>query len=177
MKKHQLLYLLMPVIFLQACNRDNKRAKNFNDKTLVDQQGMMFIKQANESGNTEIQASALAQSISKNPRIVGFAKMMIADHKQAGMEIGTLANDKLVNKHDTLNVAHQKLIDSIKTLKSVSFDKAYMNMMLKDHMEAVKLFEDASVNKNLDVQKLAKKILPKLKMHLDSAKAINSSLK
>lgn len=171
-----LYFLLALALVIQACG-DNQRAKNFNDKTLVDGGGLRFLKQGNEGGLTEIKASTLAETVSKNQRVSNFAKMMIADHTQAGKELSDLAKNKLVDLNDSLSIEHQKTIDSLAKLSNGDFDKAYMKMMVNDHMEAVSLFEEASNNKNNAVQKLARKTLPTLKMHLDSAKAIYTSLK
>lgn len=171
-----LCLLFAGVLALQACD-DNQKAKNYNDKTLVDQQGLAFIKTANEAGLTEIKVSTLAETMSKNPRVIGFAKMMIADHTQAGKELTQLADKKLVDKSDSVKTEHQKTIDSLSKLTDSNFDKGYMNMMVKDHEAGVNLFKDATNNKNSAVQKFAKNILPTLQMHLDSAKAIYSSLK
>jgi putative membrane protein len=194
MKKFRILYLLPLLIILQSCedkkgknfneksleaNRglENERAQSLNSKTQVDAQALGFIKVANESGLTEVKASALAQSISKNPRVVAFAKMMVSHHTMLNKELAQLALDKHVTRADTISRQHQKTIDSISKLPKNNFDKAYMNMMVKDHVDAVNLFEKTTSNRYNAVQDLAKKTLPKLKMHLDSARAIAASLK
>jgi len=162
-----------------ACN-DNKRAKNFNEKTLVDDQGIGFFKGAHEAGMTEIKAAAVAQSKSQNPRVINFAKMMIADHSKMDKEISKLAEDKYVTLKaatDTLSPDHQMMIDNMAKLSSPAFDKAYMQMMVKDHSKVVDMFKDATNNTNKALNDLAVKSIPKLMTHLDSAKAINASLK
>ena len=162
-----------------ACN-DNKRAKNFNEKTLVDDQALGFIKGAHEAGMTEIKAATVAQTKSQNPRVVNFAKMMIADHSSMDKEIIKLADAKYVNLKaatDTLNPDHQMMITSMSKLSGPAFDKAYMQMMVKDHSKVVDLFKSATNNTNNAVNKLATQAIPKLAAHLDSAKAIDSSLK
>ena len=103
----RLIFLLLFALVLQSCG-DNQRAKNYNDKTLVDQQGLAFIKTANIAGLTEILASKFALNASKNPRVVSFAQMMITDHAKVGNELKTLAKQKLVDIPDTLTLADQK---------------------------------------------------------------------
>lgn len=172
----RLIFLLLFAVVLQSCG-DNQRAKNYNDKTLVDDQGLAFIKTANIAGLTEVLASKFALSASKNPRVVSFAQMMIADHTEAGKELKNLAKQKLVDIPDTLTLADQKKIGKMAMQYGTPYDKAYMKMMVDDHVKAVDLFTETTQNKNLAVQNFASKILPTLKMHLDSAKAIYSSLK
>lgn len=172
----RLIFLLLFAVVLQSCD-DNQRAKNYNDKTLVDQQGLAFIKTANISGLTEINVSRFAVKISKNPRVVSFAQMMIADHTQVGKELKTLAKQKLVDIPDTLTIDDQKKLGKMAMLYGAPYDKTYMKMMVDDHEKAVELFTETTQNKNSAVQNFAHKILPALKMHLDSAKAIYNSLK
>jgi putative membrane protein len=170
-----LCLLLSAAITIQSCEQ-NQPAKNYNGKTEVDQDGIDFIKRATESGLTEIKASALAQNMSKNPRVISLAKMMIADHTQTGQEITKVAKDKLVDQSENISVEHKKTIDSLTKLTG-GFDKAYADMMVKDHEQAVILFEAASKDRIAEVQNVAKSILPKLKMHLNSARDLAASLK
>jgi len=172
----RLIFLLLFALVLQSCG-DNQRAKNYDDKTLVDQQGLAFIKTANIAGLTEVLASKFALNASKNPRVVSFAQMMITDHTKVGKELKTLAKQKLVDIPDTLTLADQKKIGKMAMLYGPPYDKAYMKMMVDDHIKAVELFTATTQNKNNAVQNFAHKILPALKMHLDSAKAIYGSLK
>ncbi|QJD98101.1 DUF4142 domain-containing protein [Mucilaginibacter robiniae] len=156
---------------------DNRKAKNYNDKTLVDDEGAAFIKQATEAGNTEIKAANVAQAKSQNPRVISFAKMMIADHMKAGEELSKIANKKYVNTPSGPNQEHQMKIDSVSKLSGAAFDKAYMQMMVMDHEKVVQLFSDSRNNTSAAIDNFIKENLPKMQMHLDSAKAINSLLK
>lgn len=159
-----------------SCGGD-KRAKNFNQQTQVDDNGLAFMMQAAESGLTEIKASTLAKKLSKNPRVVNFAAMMIDDHTKVADELKKLAKRKLVTLVDTIGKDHQMKIDSIAKLMDGDFDKAYMQMMVKDHETAVQVFHQGSLNNTTALKNFAEKNLPKLQMHLDSAKAISASLK
>lgn len=167
---------LAPILVIQACG-DNKKAKNYNEKTLVDQKGLMFIQKASESGLTEVSASMLAQEKAKNGRVIEFAAMMVADHSQVGKELGEIAQKQMVTTADTISAAHKKTIDSLSKLSGATFEKGYMKMMVKDHEAAVALFSEASSNKDAKIQEFARKTLPALKAHQDSAKAIYRSLK
>ncbi|WP_345952366.1 DUF4142 domain-containing protein [Mucilaginibacter sp. PAMB04168] len=166
-------------ISITACN-DNRRAKNYNEKTLVDDQGIGFIKEAHEASLTEIKAGTVAQAKSQNPRVISFAKMMVSDHKSMGSEVKKLATDKYVNLKmdtDTLNPEHQQMVVGLNKMSGPAFDKAYMQMMVADHAKVIELFRKNTDNRITEIKKLAEKSLPKLNMHLDSAKAINASLK
>ncbi|MFD1257760.1 DUF4142 domain-containing protein [Mucilaginibacter terrae] len=177
-----ILYLsafALMAISVPACN-ENKRAKNYNEKSLVDDQGSAFIKEANEAGMTEIKSAMVAQSKSANSRVLGFAKMMVTDHTVAGNELKKIAESKFVNikdAKDTLSVEHQQMITDMSKLSGPAFDKAYMQMMVTDHGKVIELFQSVTRNTNKALNNFAEKTLPKLQMHLDSAKAIYASLK
>jgi len=163
------------VLFVVASCTNDKPAKNYNQ--LVDEGTSSFIKQGLEAGQTEIKASKVAETNSKNPRVISFAKMMIADHSEVGDELEKIAINNRVRGEDSVSTAHQQNIADLANLSGNKFDKAYMQMMVTDQQDAVKLFTEASKNQNEDILKFAKKTLPVLQTHLDSANVISSSLK
>lgn len=172
-----LLVLMMPVLyFVQSCD-DPKKAKNYNYETTVDQGGLKFIDNAIDGGRTELRLSMVAKRVSTDPRITNFANMMISDHLKALEGLKKLGKKELVNQDDGISALHKKMIGSISKLSGSEFDKAYMQQMVTDHEEAVKLFKEGSENRANAVQSYAEKILPTIEMHLDSAKAICASLK
>jgi putative membrane protein len=179
LKMKKLIYFLLGVtlLFTASSCQDNRHAKNYNDKTLADDRGLSFIKNGLEGGLTEIKASELAKTKSTNPQIISFANMMIVDHTQAGEELKKIEAAKMVDANDTVSMEHQKLIASLASKTGVAFDKAYMEMMVADHEKAVQLFTEATGNTSNLIQDFSRKILTTLQMHLDSAKAINASLK
>ncbi|WP_428331011.1 DUF4142 domain-containing protein [Mucilaginibacter sp.] len=173
-----LIYLVlggMILFFAQACQ--DKHAKNYNNRTDIDQDGVLFIKNGIEGGLTEIKASGMAITNSNNQKVIGFAKMMIDDHTKAGDELLKIKGDKKLTEMDTIYSAHQQMINELSKKTGAAFDKAYMQMMVADHEEAVKLFATASKNPDSEIEGFASKTYPTIKMHLDSANAINSSLK
>ncbi len=73
---------------------------------------------------------------------------------------------------------HQHHVDELKTKKGADFDKAYISMMVQDHEEDIRKFEQASQNaKDADTKAFASKTLPILRQHLEMAKSINGGLK
>jgi len=93
------------------------------------------------------------------------------------MTLKKIEKDKLVPETDSLNTDHTEKIKALSAKTGAAFDKAYIQMMIADHTDAIKLFTNASQNTDIEVRNFAAKTLPTLKMHLDSATAINSSLK
>jgi putative membrane protein len=177
MKSKFLLALLVPVLYIaQGCD-DAKKAKNYNQETTVDQNALNFIDNAIDGGRTEIKLSTIAQRMSQNQEVTGFAKMMIDDHSKAITELKKIRKKELVNPDDMISPAHRKMIDSISKFTGSQFDKAYMEQMVIDHEKTVTLFNDASRDRNGTVQSFARKMLPTIQTHLNSAKTIDAYLK
>ncbi len=167
--------LIFSFCFMQACN--SKRAHNFNYKTKLDDQGFSFVKQANEAGKTEIAAATLAKKNSQNSRVINYAKMMITDHTAVGNELKKVANEKAVILTDSIKQEHQTALNALSAKLGADFDKAYMQMMIADHEKVIEMFHDAGENTSVILKNFTDRNLGKLQMHLDSAKAINASLK
>jgi len=169
------LFGVIMLLLVQGCQ--DRRGKNYNQETKVDQDGLSFLQNGVEGGNTEIKASGMAITNSKNMRIINFAKMMVDDHTQAGEDLKKIEKDKMVTGGDTINTEHHQKLTELAKLNGPAFDKAYIQMMVADHNAAIKLFTTASQNTDIEVRDFAAKTLPRLKMHLDSANAVSASLK
>src|SRR4051812_7316533 len=195
MKRHfSFLSVLCLLLCMAACNNGTnkdavEKADSANDQkadssknqapTLaVDENTSDFMVKVADGGMAEVELGKLAQEKAKNARVKSFAAMMVQDHSQANDELKGLASQKNVTLPATVGEDHQKHKDDLSKKNGKDFDKAYMKMMVDDHQKTIDKFEDASKNsKDADVKSWADKTLPKLRMHLDSAKAINSSLK
>lgn len=177
MKKAFNYSAILIFMFTAFSCQDTHKAKNYNDKTIADLDAINFIRGGIEGGLTEIKAANIAKEQSSNPRITQFADMMIADHIRLGRELKKVERDKLIDERDSINAEHQKMLSELSERSGDDFDKAYMQMMVADHESAIKLFTEAGSNTSATIQNVAEKALPKLRMHLDSAKAISASLK
>ncbi|MES2378901.1 MAG: DUF4142 domain-containing protein [Bacteroidota bacterium] len=163
------------VLFIVPSCADKKHAKNYN--LLIDEGSVAFIQQGLEASQTEIRASKLAESRSSNSHLISFASKVVTDHAAAGDELEKIAINNKVRGGDSVSATHQKVIADMALLKGAEFDKAYIQLMVADHQNAVKLYTAATSDRIEDIQRFARKTLPVLKMHLDSANTIYAGLK
>jgi putative membrane protein len=146
-------------------------------KGTVDDKTSTFMTDAAKGGMTEVEVSKLAQDRAMNPRVKNFAEMMVRDHGAANDELKNIARQKNVMLPTDLGKKQDDVTDLSKK-KGADFDKAYMKIMVKDHKDVVDEFEKCAQNgTDPDVKTFASQKLPTLRMHLDSAKAIENSLK
>jgi putative membrane protein len=158
-------------------NMNNQGDSTRNAQGTVDDKTHTFMNDAAEAGMAEVEIAKLAKDRAQNPRVKNFAEMMIKDHSDANNKLQTIARDKSVTLPSTLG-KHQDHLEDLSKKNGAEFDKAYMKMMVNGHEDVVKEFEKCSQNgTDPDVKTFAAQTLPKVRMHLDSAKAINKALK
>jgi putative membrane protein len=129
-----------------------------------------FIQDAAKDGMMEVEMGKMGQKQAKNAEVKKFATRMVTDHSKANTELKALAKKKGV----TLDAAAPKE----HKMDDATFDKDYMDQMVKDHEKDIKEFEEEAKDGNdADVKAFANKTLPTLKKHLEMAKEIQGKLK
>lgn len=140
-----------------------------------------FVQMAADMDAREVQFSERAKEKSKNEQIREFASLMIQDHGQTNRELLKLAERFHESggppyKHEESSV--KKAVAELAALQGAEFDRRYMEAMLKDHQESVRLFERQAKNgEDPELKALAAKTLPQLQAHLQKAQQIAASLK
>ena len=200
MKKHLSFFSMLCLLgFLSACNNPSNKdavdkADSANEKKAdtsssgsnqpttstmaVDKDCSDFMVKAADGGMEEVEMGKLANEKATNQRVKNFGQMMVDDHSKAGEELKSLASQKNVTLPASMSDDHHKDMDDLNKKKGKEFDKSYMKMMVSDHEKDISEFEKAAKNAtDADLKAWADKTLPVLRKHLDSAKAINGSLK
>jgi putative membrane protein len=108
----------------------------------------------------------LAEEKGQSDDVKSFGKRMVTDHGKANDELKKIAAQKNV----TLPAKERSV--------SWSSDKAYMDMMVKDHeKDLAKFQEEANNGSDPDVKKFADDTAKVIQEHLDLAKETQSKLK
>ncbi len=136
-----------------------------------------FVQKTLSGGMMEVALGNMAASNAQNARVKNFGAMMVADHTQAGNELKQMAGTNSVQVPGAMLPEHQKHVDMMNGKTGKAFDKAYMDMMVTDHKKDISEFEKAAGNSAVQSYKdFAKKTLPTLRKHLDSAQAIRNGM-
>jgi putative membrane protein len=137
-----------------------------------------FVEKASAAGLAEVNAGRLAEKQASSADVKKFAKMMVEDHTKANKELNKLADGKRFKVATRMTKEHQVMADKLAKLDGAQFDREYMAGQVKDHEEAVALFEkQAKSGTDADLKNWAEKTLPTLKKHLKMAKEIKDKLK
>ena len=140
---------------------------------VTDEKSTTFLSKATNSGMAEVQLAKLAQQKATIEAVKNFAGMLERDHTSVNEQVKTLATQRNVSLPAAPSDDKQKMYADMEKMTGKAFDKEYISMMLKSHQDGIDLFEDTKNNAtDIDVKNFADKTLPALKMHLDSAKAI-----
>jgi len=122
--------------------------------------GSQFLSRAMEMNTAEIRIAELAVDKTQNPNIKTFAQMVIRDHNQALARLRNLRDNRLASsvagKTDidqktaksiadvSLTPQDQQTLDRLSKLSGVDFDHEFMNTMIQDHREAIRVLEAQS---------------------------------
>ena len=125
-----------------------------------------FMKKAAKGGTMEVAMGQVAEQKAQSEDVKSFGKRMITDHGKANDELKSIASKKGV-----------QLPSKEHTAKWTS-DKAYIDMMVKDHEKDLAEFkEEANSGSDPDVKKFADDTAKVIQEHLDLAKETQGKLK
>src|SRR5207249_866229 len=125
-----------------------------------------FMKKAAKGGMMEVAMGQVAEQKAQSDDVKSFGKRMVTDHSKANDELKAIASKKGVQ------------LPSKEHSGKWTSDKAYMDMMVKDHEKDLAEFkEEASSGSDPDVKKFADDTAKVVQEHLDLAKEIQGKLK
>jgi putative membrane protein len=126
----------------------------------------IFMKKAAKGGMMEVAMGKMAEQNAQSDDVKSFGKRMIADHSKANDELKSIASKKGVQ------------LPTKEHSGKWTSDKAYMDMMVKDHEKDLAEFkEEASSGSDPDVKKFANDTAKMVQEHLDLAKETQGKLK
>ena len=145
--------------------------------TAITEDDKEFMTKAAQGGMLEV---TLGREIAKNARSADVKKlgaMLESDHTKANEELKQLAARKGVTLPTELDADHREKVADITKLTGEKMSKEYVDDMVDDHEDDVKMFREAATEaKDPDVRAYAAKTLPTLEHHLQLSKSLKSKL-
>lgn len=137
-----------------------------------------FINKAAQGNLMEVQAGKLASQRALDPAVKNFGAEMVSDHSAANDKLKSLADSKQMPLADSVSPEEHDALGKLEGLNGTEFDKAYSQMMVKDHTTDVSEFEKALKKaKDPDVKAYAEQTLPTLRHHLMLANRLSAAEK
>lgn len=156
-----------------AVEENVSRLANDDETAVVidNDNGVKFLMAAAEMQLEAISLGKLAQQKGTSPHVKDLGKMMEADHTKNLVELKTLAQSKSVAIPETATEDTMENQKDLMGKEGNDFGKAYSDMMVEHHEDALELFEDAAANsEDAEIKAWAAQKLPGLRIHLDHAK-------
>ena len=135
------------------------------------------------ANNVDIEAGKLANSVSQNQDVKGFAQLMVADHSNSNKQATALVTKLKVTPEDSdtsrsLKNGGTTNISKLKGLKGKEFDKAYIDNEVTYHQAVLDAIDKTLIPnaKNAELKGLLEKTRPVIEAHLQHAKHLQNTL-
>ncbi len=131
-----------------------------------------FMEKAAKTSMSEVAISRVAAARTSNPSVRSFAQSMIEDHERANEELSSLAAARGISLP-----AKDPHPDKWEKRDAKDFDKDYLEKMVADHEDVVKLFaKQAKDGDDAEALAFARKHLPRMQAHLQHALDLKRAL-
>jgi putative membrane protein len=136
-----------------------------------------FLVNAAEINLEQIQLGKMAQQKGGTAQVKELGKMMEAVHTKSLNDLKALAQSKMITIPTASTEKAQDGYNDLNEKSGNDFDRAYVDMMVSGHKDAIDTFEDASTDSNdTDIKNWATVSLPGLRTHLDHSVALQNNL-
>lgn len=137
---------------------------------------LKFLQLAIDSGARAVQFSQQAQRKAQSAAVKDFAKLMVNEHLKANRELVSL-NARLLKQggppYKEADREVKQIAEDLAKLSGADFDRRYMDVMVKDHEAAARLYErQAKSGDDVQLKAVAEKNLPMLRRHLQRARQL-----
>jgi putative membrane protein len=137
-----------------------------------------FVTKAAQGNMAEVNLGKLAAEKSQSDDVKKFAQMMVDDHSKAEQDLEGVASKNNWTVPKDVSAQQKAEQQRLEKLSGAAFDRAYVQMMVKDHTKDVAEFknEAASTSANSDLKDFATRTYPTLDNHLTRIKAIHDAM-
>lgn len=135
-----------------------------------------FVQDQLNDGSREVQLGQLAQKQATSADVKQFGAMMVQDHTRAGNKLEEIAKAENVERENRSDDTRDE-VERLSKLSGNEFDKEYVDLMVKDHKDAVDALQDQAENaENAHVKTWAAESLARVKHHLELAQQLQQQL-
>lgn len=158
----------------EVAEQENIETLSTNDEAIVvvdNDNGMKFLMEVAEMQLEEISLGKLAQQKGNTPHVKELGKMMEMGHGKSLAELSTLAQSKSISIPTSVTEDSKDAYNKLNDKTGNDFGKAYSDMMVEHHEDAIELFEKASTDStDPEIKAWATEKLSGLRTHLEHAK-------
>ena len=127
-----------------------------------------FAVAATDGGMLEVALGKMAEQKGMTSEVKKLGAQMVKDHSKANMELKALSMEKHIAIPSEMSAKCQKEVSDLEEKKGRDFDRAYVDLMVKDHKVDIEDFKkEANSGNDAQMSEWAKKTLPILEHHLN----------
>lgn len=187
--KKSILYLFMSAWMLIGLSCDSKQGREDSTEMAEEQNEETFEKnkaeedaefavEAADGSMLEVELGTMALTKAASPEVKAFAQKIVDEHTKANNELKALAEKKNITLPTTMGDEHKRKYEKLQEKTGPEFDKEYMDLMVKDHKEDIKEFEEqAEDGSDPEIKEWASSKLPTLRNHLEEAERVHEAVK
>jgi putative membrane protein len=162
-----------PSVLAQSKDTKDASAKTEQKKGGLAGKDRKYFRDIAQANMAEVETGKLAQSKASSDDVKKFAGHMVEDHGKMLQEQQTMANAKGVQLPKQPKKEHQSALKKLEGMSGETFDRAYMDQMVKDHQKTLKLVQETAKNaKDPELKQAAENAAPDVQKHLAMAKQI-----
>jgi putative membrane protein len=136
-----------------------------------------FAVAAADGGMMEVALGKLAMKKGTSSSVRKLGTQMVTDHSKANMQLKALAAEKHIAIPADMSEKCQKVASDLEAKNGNEFNKAYADLMVKDHKDVIDDFKkEAEKGNDTQVSAWAKNTLPTLEHHLMMAEDVQKKL-
>jgi putative membrane protein len=124
----------------------------------------------------EVDLGRLAEQNASDANVKQFGARMVKDHTKLNSELGAVAKSIGLTVPTALSTEQQTDYAKLSRLSGTKFDKAYMDLMVKDHTGDLAAFrKEKEATQNPKLKRAVAKAIPIIQEHLNMAKSDSPS--
>jgi putative membrane protein len=136
-----------------------------------------FVDEAARGGKMEVDLGRLAEQNASDAKVKQFGARMVKDHTKLNNELAAVAKSIGLTVPTALSAEQQTEYAKLAKLSGTKFDKAYMDLMVKDHTNDLAAFQkEEAATQNPKLKGAVAKAIPIIQEHLNMAKSDSTRL-
>jgi len=160
-----------------GCQQSNDNVQAARETSALTDADRHFINKAEKENLEEQELGRMVLEKSKNGDVRDYAQMLVDDHTKALKDLVDLMKDKGMAQPKRLPKAEHEAWNKLKGMSGAEFDREFVNMMVRDHQDAVKEFQhESNLAQDYDVKMYANHVLPALQKHLQKAQELQGKI-
>jgi putative membrane protein len=137
----------------------------------------VFVQDAAIANMAEIELGRLALRNASDAQVRSFGQRMIDDHQKAQSDLEAVARRMNLELPSGLDSHHAQTARQLAALSGTEFDSQYINTMVREHRNAIALFESRGQSQpQNEVRNFAINTLPHLRHHLQQAQDLQTRM-